>query len=181
MIVYDPKRTDPCWAPGSWDYLASILPDDAQCFEWGGGISTLWLARRAARVVTVESDPIWFKRIRDMTVGMPHVWLVHLLREARLYVDEVDAAPDSNVFLIDGYRRIECLDKALEVIDPGGILVLDDALDYVGDWKPPGVEVFSMPHPYAGKKVERNPWGNTLLKVGDLHHETKETWIWQAP
>ena len=181
MIVYDPTRTEPCWAPGSWNYLASIMPDDAQCFEWGGGISTLWLAQRAARVVSVESDAVWCRRIGDMTLNIPNVTLVHLRREWRGYVDEVDLFPDSDVFLIDGYRRIECLDKALEVIRPGGILVLDDALDYVGDWKPDGVKVFSMPHPYAGKKVMRNLWGNTHLKVGDLHHETKETWVYRVP
>ena len=70
--------------------------------------------------------------------------------------------------------------KTVEDFLFGNVIVLDDALDYVGGWSPEGVKVFSMPHPLAGKKVTRNLWGNTHLKVGDLHHETKETWVWRV-
>ncbi len=182
MIVYDPKRKEPHWAPGAAEYLASQIRKDDHCFEWGGGMSTPWLCSLVpdGRVLTVEDDPVWIKRILEMTEDAGNFGLFEVGRGSRFYVDAVDGINTVDVFLIDGYRRIECLDKALERIGPRGILVLDDALDYVGDWKLPGVEVFSMPHPLAGKKVERHPWGNTLLKVGDLHHETKETWIWKV-
>ncbi len=182
MIVYDPKRKEPHWAPGAAEYLANQIRKDDHCFEWGGGMSTQWLCELVpdGGVITVEDDPVWIERIMEMTEDAGNFGLFKVSRDSRLYVDEVDRHRPLSVYLIDGYRRIECLDKALEVIGPGGILVLDDALDYVGDWKPPGVVKFSMPHPYAGKRVERNQWGNTLLKVGDLHHDTKETWIWKV-
>lgn len=41
----------------------SIRPTDRVC-ELGGGGSTLWFARRAASVVTLESDPAWIGLLR---------------------------------------------------------------------------------------------------------------------
>lgn len=182
MIVYDPKRRVPNWVPGSWQYLETLLKRNMRCFEWGGGQSTLWLAERvpSGMVLTVESNVKWLQRIHDLTANLVNCDILWAPRESERYRDSVDLAQPVDVYLIDGFQRIACLKLVLEECKTGNIIVMDDALDYAGDWKPPGVEVFSMPHPYAGKKVTRNPWGNTLLKVGDLHHETKETWIWKV-
>ena len=182
MIVYDPDCREPHWAPGAAEYLASQIRKDDHCFEWGGGMSTPWLCSLVSdgRVTTVEDDPFWMQRIAEMTKGFGNVGMVARSRDERAYVDEVGRHILLSVYLIDGYRRIECFEKLKTIWRPGNVILLDDALDYVGGWFPEGVKVFSMPHPLAGKKVTRNLWGNTHLKVGDLHHETKETWVWRV-
>lgn len=182
MIPFDPKLKGPSWAPGAAEYLANQIRKDDCCFEWGGGMSTPWLCELVpdGRVTTIESNPNWATRIFGMTQHFDNFGMVIRNRDEKAYVTEVDRNMPFSVYLIDGYQRIKCLRKALEVIKPGNLLVLDDALDYVGDWHPPSVKVFSMLHPNAGKKVTRNLWGNTHLKVGDLHHETKDTWVWRA-
>ncbi len=182
MIVYDPDRKEPHWAPGAAEYLASQISKDARCLEWGGGMSTPWLGSLVpdGSVLTIEDDTDWTERIWKMTDSMLHCCVLNVSRYSSQYATPVPHLPDFDVYLIDGYQRIKCLEQAIEVSTPGNLLVLDDALDYVGDWHPPSVKVFSMPHPYAGKKVTKNLWGNTYLKVGDLHHEMKETWVWRV-
>lgn len=182
MIKYEPGRTVPYWAPGAANYLANMIRDDDHCFEWGGGVSTPWLARLVTHgtVMTLEDEPVWIERIKKMIEGMSNVTLINHERMSPEYVDEVDRHKGADVYLIDGYQRIDCLKKVKPLLSPGNILVLDDALDYVADWKPSTVQVFSMPHPYRGKRVTKSLWRNTYLKVGDLHHKTKETWIWRV-
>ena len=146
-------------------------------------MSTPWLGQLVSdgRVLTIEDDSDWMERILKMTKDMNHCALLNVGRDSQSYTHPVEHLHDLDVYLIDGYQRIACLDKALGIVKTGNILVLDDALDYVGDWHPPAVKVFSMPHPYKGKRLSRdNLWGNTLLKKGDLHHETKETWVWRV-
>ncbi|HEY0953010.1 MAG TPA: hypothetical protein VGD85_22645, partial [Nocardioides sp.] len=52
-----------------WTFAAADAVEDflrarpgARVLEWGSGASTVWLARRAGSVVTVEHDPAWAAR-----------------------------------------------------------------------------------------------------------------------
>src|SRR6266576_1205646 len=45
--------------------LARILSRGTTVFEYGAGGSTLWLADRVARVISVEHDPAWYEEMRD--------------------------------------------------------------------------------------------------------------------
>lgn len=43
------------------DYLDRVLTPGSRVFEWGMGGSSLFLAQRAAEVVSVEHDPQWYE------------------------------------------------------------------------------------------------------------------------
>lgn len=178
-MKYNPKRTVPNWAPGSWDYLETLLSKDDFCFEWGGGQSTKWLADRVGFVLTVENRLEWAARTLALTRDCNNCQLILASRLSRRYVDSVDLLPDANVYLIDGYQRINCLAKMMELCKRGDIIVLDDALDYAVDTIfGVGDRVFRMPHPSAGKPIPSTNHGNSKLKV---HAEFKETWIVKIP
>ena len=177
MIVYDPKRTTPNWAPGAADYLEAMLPRDAICFEWGGGQSTLWLANHVPDgfVYTMENSPEWISRTLNLTKHLSNCMLItasKLIPER--YVDAVDRVRFPNVYLIDGYLRPECLEKTLGRSRTGDIIVCDDALDYMGDDAYGDVHKFKMPHPNKGE-----PYGKTFHRQG-MHPDTKETWVWRV-
>jgi predicted O-methyltransferase YrrM len=115
--------------------LREYLHPDAHVFEFGGGGSTLWFARRTQSVTTVEHDPIWAERVQQ---ELRHASLSNctlLLRECRSetgfqgYVAAIDQFPDSHfdVILIDGRMRSVCLPRAFVKVRPGGLVMLDDS------------------------------------------------------
>lgn len=48
------------------DYLLRIIISDSYVFEWGVGGSTLFLIKRARKVVSVEHNRSWFEQIREI-------------------------------------------------------------------------------------------------------------------
>ncbi|HEX9640773.1 MAG TPA: hypothetical protein VGB13_05620, partial [Candidatus Krumholzibacteria bacterium] len=136
----------PCWAPGAADYLASILTGREACNEWGGGASTVWLANKVAYIYVLETDPKWGKWIEDRT--RDHV-CVHYMKvsDPKYLYPVISSLP--MVYLIDGYRRIDCLAVVEKSASPGDIVVLDDALDYAEHLLdgPHKIRRFAQPHP----------------------------------
>lgn len=61
--------------------LSSWLKPTDRGLEWGAGRSTAWFARRVAHVTSVESDPVWFERVRQMTACFNNVDLRLLTTE----------------------------------------------------------------------------------------------------
>lgn len=137
--------------------LSRRIKSDWHVFEYGSGGSTLYFARRCARLISVEHDPRWYVRVRDELERQGHehcTILLHLpertadrtadpsdpavyvsgkLGYARSsferYVRAIEACPDGSLDLvvIDGRSRPACLLHAVPKIRPGGLLVLDDA------------------------------------------------------
>lgn len=107
------------------DFLAA--KDDARVFEYGSGASTAWLARRAAEVVSVEHHPDWKERIAPL---LAHHHNAKMLRRDLEGSDYVDAIAESggrfDLIVIDGRRRNDCLMRAKEYLEPGGIILFDD-------------------------------------------------------
>jgi len=119
---------------------------NVRVFEYGSGASTVWLARRAAHVVSVEHD-VGFARIAAPMLALPNVELrviEPVLATAAMpansgrrgyegcnfsaYVDSIaegDARYD--LVVIDGRARVACLERARERLDAGGLIVFDNS------------------------------------------------------
>ena len=119
---------------------------DVRVFEYGSGASTVWLARRAARVVSVEHD-VGFAKIAAPMLALPNVEL-RVIEPVRggartrapsgrrgyedadfsAYVDSIAAgAARYDVVIIDGRARAACLDRAWDCLDAGGLVVFDNS------------------------------------------------------
>jgi hypothetical protein len=88
-----------------------------------------------------------------------------------------------NLWLIDGYRRIDCLNLICKKVDYGDIVVLDDALDYgefllqQRSWT---IKRFAQPHPHKGIPINHKKYGHFRNTVRKIHADTKETWVCQV-
>lgn len=115
----------------------------ARVFEWGAGASTIWLAKRAGSVFSVEHDPVWEKQVKHSSVAFEHVDLRHVPAQLQgqkpslkpgfegLYFDEYvrairDVPGMFDLIVIDGRAREACLEEARSRLAPGGIILLDD-------------------------------------------------------
>ena len=151
--VEEIARRDLPW----WTYPAARQVDwflagrrDARVFEFGSGASTLWLARRAGAVVSVEHDSGFAEVVRGLLAREPecaarvelHVVPAEPLQSGvgavtsarapgldfRRYRDTIkEVGGEFDVIVIDGRAREACLEAAVDHLADGGVIVYDDS------------------------------------------------------
>ena len=128
------------------DFLTDYVNKDSSVFEWGSGGSTVFFARRAGWVVSVENDINWHARVRDAAVlrgrGNLDLRLAPFDSESATALESSDylAAVRErqwDLIMVDGVlgcgsggefgkHRPRCFKLAEENIRPGGVIVVDD-------------------------------------------------------
>jgi predicted O-methyltransferase YrrM len=127
-----PER--PWIVPAAIGWLRRRLRRDWSVLELGAGRSTVWFARRAGHVLSLEDNEFWAGQTRDR------------IRELGLTNVELRAGPieglpaavaglpgDSfDLVVVDFLEspqltRIDALGPAMEKVKPGGYLLLDDS------------------------------------------------------
>lgn len=124
--------------------LAGLLRPGDVGVEFGSGGSTTWFASRVEYLYSVEGADPWHADVtsRLSKAGLANV-SYHLASQLELGIDHPDArqayvnfapelAPGSQDFVfVDGEYRDECAMRGLELLKPGGILILDNANTYL--------------------------------------------------
>lgn len=115
-------------------------------FEYGSGASTIWLARRAASVVSIEHDRSWHCAISRMLAAQPNA-RIELIEadpspvagyvsekegwKGRSFQNYASAIDDElglfDLIVIDGRARAACLAHSLKQLAPGGIILFDNS------------------------------------------------------
>ncbi|HEY1134239.1 MAG TPA: class I SAM-dependent methyltransferase [Nocardioides sp.] len=153
LSIYDldelVRHDVPWWTFASADRVEEFLRGrpDARALEWGSGASTVWLAARCGEVVSIEHDVDWAASMRpvlpanaELRVVPPTDARTKLTRDvvpsakagfADLdfsdYVAEIDRVPGLfDLVVVDGRAREACLDRAVDRVAPGGIVVVDN-------------------------------------------------------
>jgi precorrin-6B methylase 2 len=133
----------PWWTFEAVDRVEAFLATRpaSRAFEWGSGASTVWLGRRCGTVISVEHDPAWADRMRSALPGNARLRLVEPVPGLAVpsakpgfagldftdYVATIDdVAGPLDVIVIDGRAREACLDRAVERLASGGLIVLDN-------------------------------------------------------
>lgn len=121
---------------------------DVRVFEYGSGASTVWAARRAMHVDSVEHDPYWYALVKNCLGAHPNVSL-SLVEEDKapstdpLYVSGKSTATgksfvnyvraierseqDYDVIVIDGRARAACLKHCCAWLKADGMIVFDNS------------------------------------------------------
>lgn len=121
----------PWWTRAATEIVEDLLRSTDDCFEWGSGRSTLWLAERTRSVRSVEHDRGWYERMAP-----------ELARTSSATVTLVDAAPEPyataigdtetfDLIVVDGLFRDRCASLAVDRLRPAGILLLDNSERYL--------------------------------------------------
>ena len=137
--TYDAIAAVTCW-------FAERDGSPIRVFEYGSGASTLWLARRATEIHSVEHDAQFGAMMASELATFDHVTLrvveptrsrhpvVPSAKEGQQgldfadYVDAIDSVPgDFDLVVVDGRAREACLGAAQARLAPGGIIVFDNS------------------------------------------------------
>jgi predicted O-methyltransferase YrrM len=136
----------PWFSFGAINYLARRLTGKETVYEYGGGGSTLWLASRVNRVVTIENDPDWHAKLHTALAeqAATNVELIHADANfndpatfaSSSFAQALPAEP-ADVIIVDSYDFPEphslrplLFEIAEDRIRPGGIIVVDDSWRY---------------------------------------------------
>lgn len=138
----------PWWSYDAIDQVAAFLKDrpGARVFEYGSGASTIWLARRAGPVISVEHDADWYPIIsertkefanirldlippdRDFDAEFPSCRAGYTGRSFKDYATSIVQAEEPfDLIIIDGRARAACLEQAIEHLAPDGMIVFDNS------------------------------------------------------
>jgi Methyltransferase domain len=140
----------PWWVYSAIDRVDAYLGDrdgKARVFEYGSGASTIWLARRAGEVHSVEHHAGFASLMAGKVVEFPHVSLLHVppvtvtsgaprtpsRRHGHKnldftdYVNAIDGIDgEFDLIVIDGRAREACLRHAADRLAQDGVIVFDN-------------------------------------------------------
>ena len=134
----------PWFSYAAIDFLKGFLRPDMNVFEYGSGGSTLFFARRAKRVISVEDNPQWFdwvsRRLREKGLENATLKLCEFNFKNPVGFENsayLHGMPDEkfDVIIVDGSEewtqvRPLCFELAEGRVKEGGIIVVDDSWRY---------------------------------------------------
>ena len=159
------KRPDQPWWPMSViPQIENHLTGTATVLEFGCGSSSLWLARRAQRVIAIEDDPGWAEKIRMRAREMKLDNLEIVVRSGTQYFDlSAFAGLNVDLAIVDGSYRWKCLGAVLPLMNDNSVVYLDNSdadkdirwynRDGMEREVQKGIEAYAATHPEAS--VER--------------------------
>lgn len=134
LAIYDTERMIrldlPWWNVAATREIERFLQmrPEARVFEWGSGASTVWLARRARQVISIEHDAQWHRTLAQQTEAHPQVTLLHRNLANEDYTAAIDEFEgDFDLIVVDGRQRAACLERATSRLRQGGLILFDDS------------------------------------------------------
>jgi len=115
----------PFLVKGAVDFLETVVNKESVVLEIGSGSSTIWFAERAGRVISFESDKVWFQLVWDELTAKELNNTVVYLGDDMTVLDPNDRF---DICLIDGESgsRVAFTKKTLPLMKPGGYFVFDN-------------------------------------------------------
>ena len=123
------------------DFIGRWLKPEHHGIEWGSGRSTLWLASHMGRLISIEHDSVWYQQIQDRLktdqiknvdyrfASTTQTTGAGIIRYEDVALELQDATLD--FALVDGQLRDLCVGNVLGKLKPGGLLVLDNAEQFI--------------------------------------------------
>lgn len=136
----------PWWSYGAIDAVTDWINgrSTTRAFEWGAGSSTMWLQSRVDEVISVEHDLSFAESVRPFVADTTSLMVVAPTESANPavgsghrdwggwdftdYVNAIDSTDGLfDLICIDGRARSHCLERAVDKLASGGIIVFDNS------------------------------------------------------
>jgi hypothetical protein len=109
-------------------FLAGRLSQDMRVFEYGSGNSTLWLAARVKEVLSVEHDPDWHRRMKQVFQTSSRITYQHHELQSGDYATAIaKSGREFDLVIIDGRDRVSCARNSLSALSPKGVVIWDNS------------------------------------------------------
>ena len=121
MELYNPD-----WSEDTIARVSIMLNKHMTVFEWGTGYSTIWLAQRCGQVITMEHNPEWYTKIKQIATeeGIENIDFNIFSLDDDRYYEHIHNIGDIDFIIIDGRNRMRCFEEAFKLQKP---IMLDDS------------------------------------------------------
>jgi len=113
------------------EFLQEKIKPGHEIFEFGCGASTLFFAKKEAKVTSLETNAKWLETISHMLTARSLQAEITLMTdglENNLYENfPKNSEKKFDFIIIDSLKRFECAKHCLTAIKPGGTIILDDS------------------------------------------------------
>ncbi len=109
------------------DFIKDRLDKELSIFEYGSGNSTLFYAKRVKRVVSVEHDKAWYKKIVKEKAANAEMIFTNLSTNGEYSQKAALLGEKFDVIIVDGRDRVNCCKHSIAALSEHGVLVLDDS------------------------------------------------------
>lgn len=137
LKLWERNNPDSPWlTQGSVSFLDQYLSKDDVLLETGSGRSTMWFAKRVAKVVSIEHHEGWYDKVK-LDLKSNNISNVDYYLEGRDFKDSPYDSPyvkrmhsfsdrSFDAILIDGKHRGHIAILGLDKIKEGGIIIIDN-------------------------------------------------------
>ncbi len=109
------------------EYFNTLDVSGLKIFEYSSGHSSLYWARKGAKIWSVEDNPDWHDYMKSRSADMQGIFL---RANESSYIDSIaEPGEHYDIIIVDGQWRAKCTEKALEFLNPNGVIILDNS-----DW-----------------------------------------------
>jgi hypothetical protein len=160
-------------------YLDAWLCRSDVGVEWGSGRSTVWLAKRISKLISIEHDEKWFVHVKDSLKNFKNVEQIieplidsSLSRNYSSKIPEKLANESIDFCLVDGRLRDYCTLHILDKIKPGGLLIIDNIERYIP------IKRINKKTPYFVDKCSSEIWSIVLNEIKDWRVVFYSNGVW---
>lgn len=109
------------------DFIKDRINSQHDIFEFGSGNSTIFYAKHAKSVTSVEHDKAWFEK--NASINLPNVAMIHceLTPGGPYSKSAITTGKKFNIIIVDGRDRVNCCKESIHSLTEDGIIVLDDS------------------------------------------------------
>ncbi len=127
LFGYRPEL--PWWPLNVIPHIERHLTETSSVIEFGSGLSTIWLARRARAVLAIEDNQAWHAEVtaRIAKAALSNVSVRYLSGRDYYTVPGLESGPQFDLAVIDGSYRWKCVEFVLPLMRPGSIVYLDNS------------------------------------------------------
>ena len=108
-------------------FLEPRLGPSFKVFEFGMGNSTLWFGPKIQKIVSIDHHKGWFEKVKS---NMPKNASVNLVEDEiayAKYLKNPNFKGHFDLIIVDGIKRVECMQNCLEALSPTGVIILDNS------------------------------------------------------
>lgn len=128
-ILFNYRPALPWISYSAIEELSRNLNKKARVLEFGSGMSTIWYAKHAGEVFSVEDCKPWFDKVSSIIQqnNIKNVNLAYFEDQDRYSKFMKDDNFGFDLIMVDGNYRDACVSNAINLLRPGGIFYLDNS------------------------------------------------------
>lgn len=109
------------------DFIKERIRKEHSVFEFGSGNSTLFYAKFAKNVVSVEHDKAWLDKIKATAPANSEMIYSELVYGGEYCRTPLNDGKKFDMIIVDGRDRVNCCKNSINALTANGVIVLDDS------------------------------------------------------